>query len=222
MVLRHVLAVSLIVLSANLAVGAVGDRLAGLSTDTLFWLRHAAFGSRHDPASSPTAVIAIDEETYRRPPFRSLPRVMWSKELARVIHAMLDAGARVIGFDVVFPTSVEKGMPGHDRPLLLALRRASRDGRIVLGKVQHQVKPISPFPGYSFAVGHQRNIRPLNVIEDTDGVIRRVPLFLRSKDLNRGERLESSFSLEIASRMIGEKPKREADRTVLFRGKSVV
>ncbi len=221
MVLRHALAVGLIVLGANLAVGVLGDRLAGLSADTLFWLRDATFGPRHDPASSPTAVIAIDEETYRRPPFRSLPRVMWSKELALVIHAMLDAGARVIGFDVVFPTSVEKGMPGHDRPLLLALRRASLDGRIVLGKVQHQVKPISPFPGYSFAVGHQRNIRPLNVIEDTDGVIRRVPLFFRSQDLKRGERLEPSFSLEIASRMIGETPRREADRTVLFRGRPV-
>lgn len=218
---RHALAVGLIVLAANLAVWPLTDRLAGLSLDTLFWLRDTAFGPRHTPADSPTAVIAIDEETYRRPPFKYLPNVMWAKEIARVINALLDAGVRQIAFDIVFPTSVEKEMPGHDRPLLLALRRAARDGRIVLGKVQHQVKPISPFPGYSFAVGHQRNIRPLNVIEDADGVIRRVPLFFRSEDLKRGERLEPSMALELASRAIGAKPVREADGTVLFRGHKV-
>jgi len=218
---RHALAIGLIVLAANVAVWPLSDRASGLSVDTLFWLRDTAFGPRHDPQASPTAVIALDEETYRRPPFRSLPNVMWSGQIARVIDAMLDAGARLLAFDVVFPTSVEKAIPGHDRPLLLALRRASRDGRIVLGKVQHQVKPISPFPGYSFAVGHQRNIRPLNVLEDADGVIRRVPLFFRSEDLKRGERLEPSMALEIASRMAGEKPARQPDGTVRFRGRPV-
>jgi len=218
---RHALAVGLIVLAANLIVWPLTGRLGGLSVDTLFWLRDTAFGPRHAPADSPTAVIAIDEETYRRPPFQHLPNVMWAKEIARVINALLDADVRRIAFDIVFPTSVEKGMPGHDRPLLLALRRASRDGRIVLGKVQHQVKPISPFPGYSFAVGHQRNIRPLNVIEDADGVIRRIPLFFRSKDLKRGERVEPSMALELASRAIGARPARSADGTVLFNGREV-
>ena len=52
------------------------DRLRGLSTDVLFGLRHVAFGARHAPADSPSVVVAIDEETYRRPPFKDVPKVM--------------------------------------------------------------------------------------------------------------------------------------------------
>jgi CHASE2 domain-containing sensor protein len=108
-------------------------------------------------------VIAIDEETYRRRPFQSLPKVMWSTQIATVLDAVLDGGAKVIGFDVIFPTSVEPRLRGHDRNMLITLRKASQAGKLVLGKVQHQHKPISPFAGYSFAVGHQKNIRALNM-----------------------------------------------------------
>ena len=132
------------------------DRLDGLSIDVLFWLRHQVFGPRHSPASSPTVVVAIDEETYRTEPFRSLPKVLWTKQLAAVVDATLAAGAKVVGFDVIYPTSVERYLKGFDRELLITLRRASKTGQIVLGKVQHQYKPIVPFPGYSFAVGHGR------------------------------------------------------------------
>ena len=179
--LRNALVTLLIIAAANLTVSPFADRLAGLSVDTLFLLRDTGFGARHKPQSSPTVVIAIDEETYRRPPFQSLPKVMWSNEIATVLDAVLAGGAKVIGFDVVFPTSIEPKLRGFDRKMLIALRKASRAGKMVLGKVQHQHKPISPFAGYSFAVGHQRNIRPLNMIEDDDGVLRRLPLFFAAR-----------------------------------------
>ncbi|MEJ0069147.1 MAG: hypothetical protein WDO24_10945 [Pseudomonadota bacterium] len=44
-------------------------RSAALSLDSLFWLRQQAFGPLHGAETSPTAVIAIDEETARTPPF---------------------------------------------------------------------------------------------------------------------------------------------------------
>ena len=146
------------------------DRLGGLSIDLLFWLRHQTVGPRHPPATSPTVVVAIDEETYRTDPFRSLPKVLWTKHLAAVVDATLTAGATVVGFDVIYPTSVELYIKGFDRDLLLTLKHWSRTDQVVLGKVQHQYKPIAPFPGYSYAVGHGKNIRSVNLYSDDDGV----------------------------------------------------
>src|SRR3954462_15987949 len=45
----------------------------GWSIDALTVLRWEIFGSRHDPAATPVAVIAIDEETYESPPFKGSP-----------------------------------------------------------------------------------------------------------------------------------------------------
>lgn len=188
------------------------DRLGGLSIDVLFWLRHQVFGPRHSPASSPTVVVAIDEETYRTEPFRSLPKVLWTKQLAAVVDATLAAGAKVVGFDVIYPTSVERYLKGFDRELLITLRRASKTGQIVLGKVQHQYKPIVPFPGYSFAVGHGRNIRSVNLFSDGDGVIRHMPLTFRRSDGAE----EASMALELAARARGTAARRTADGSMVL------
>ena len=193
-----------VVLGASFAVPPLAG-FRGLSLDTLFVLRHAIHGPRHVAASSPSVVVAIDEETYRRPPFNDLPKVMWTKQIARVMTAVLDGGAAVVGFDLILPTSVERYVPGFDREFLLALNRAAKAGRVVLAKVQHQLKPISPFRGYSFAVGHERNIRPANVFEDADGVIRRAPLLFRST-VGSGERIDPSLALELAARRLGTRP----------------
>ena len=44
-------------------------------------LRWEAFGARRDPATSPVAVIAIDEETYKTPPFKGSPTLTWTTNL---------------------------------------------------------------------------------------------------------------------------------------------
>ncbi len=180
------------------------SRLDGYSIDVLFWLRYLVRGDAYDPASSSAAVIALDEETYRRPPFEGLPKVMWTNQLAQVMEAVLDGGAAVIGQDVVLTTSVETHLKGFDRPYLLTLRKSAREGRLVLGKLQHSKKPISPFPGYSFAVGNERNIRLLNVFQDDDGIIRRVPLAFKSIDPDGSIRLVPSMSVELAARASGD------------------
>ena len=53
-----------------------GERVAGLSLDVAFALRHAVFGPVRGPEASSVAVIAIDEETHRTPPFADLPQAM--------------------------------------------------------------------------------------------------------------------------------------------------
>lgn len=201
-----VIAVCVAAVSALLTLPLLA-RLDGLSGDILMMLRNAAFGQRFAPAASRAAVIAIDEESYRTPPFAGTPKVLWTPDLAKVIDAVLAGGAAAVGFDVVFPTSVEQYIPGFERPFLLSLRQGAREGRIVLGQVQHVGRPISPFPAQSMMVGHERNIRPLNAETDPDFVIRRAPLLFRTAS---GQDLPS-MALEMAARTAGKAPERAPD-----------
>ncbi|MBT4940413.1 MAG: adenylate/guanylate cyclase domain-containing protein [Rhodospirillaceae bacterium] len=190
------------IISTAALVSPATDRLEGLSLDSLHWLRHTFFNLKPDPQKSPTVVIAIDEETFHRQPFRELPKVMWTKQLGQIINAVSGAGAKVIGMDLILPTSVERYVRGFDRDLLIAMRNVSRKNQLVLGKVQHQAKPIAPHPGQSFAVGHQKNIRLVNIKQDNDGVIRRLQLTLQSEDLKNGNRRDPVMAVELVSRAL--------------------
>ncbi|MBI3453908.1 MAG: adenylate/guanylate cyclase domain-containing protein [Rhodospirillales bacterium] len=197
------------------------DRLEGLSIDALFWLRHKAVGRLNDPARSPTVVVAIDEETYRTPPFADIPNAMWTPELAEVLDAVLEGGAKVVGFDIVYPTSVEnrdERLRGFDRKFLLTLRNAARSGKVVLGKVQHQEYPVAPSRGQSFAVGNEKNIRALNVINDDDEIIRRVPMTLDSENRGAGIRRDPSLALELAQRALDTEAARQPDGGLMLGG----
>jgi class 3 adenylate cyclase/CHASE2 domain-containing sensor protein len=193
---------------ASLATAAVQplapERLDGLSVDVLFFLRHHLAPSA-PPARPPVAVVAIDEETYRRPPFADTPRVMWTKALASTLTALVDGGAAAVGFDVIYPTSVEQYVPGFDRDFLRALRAAAQAGKVVLGKVQHQAQPILPFEGQRIAVGRGRNVHAANAVTDADDVVRRLPLFLESADTGAAE---TGIALELASRALAQPPER--------------
>jgi adenylate cyclase len=178
------------------------DRLHGLGIDSLFWLREQVFVSP-SPVNSPTVVIAVDEETYRQPPFKDTPYAMWTPYMADVIDALDEANASVIGLDIIFPTSVQSLLPGYDRSFLIALRRASQQDRIVLAKFQSTLKATAPFPGYEFAVGGD-NIRATNLLTDPDDVVRRFPLFLIGVDGGH-EYHESTLPLEMAMRVLRQK-----------------
>ena len=194
------------------------DRVEHFSLDTLFWLRDGVWGQRHVPEQSPSVVIAIDEETYRTKPFRDVPKVLWTKEIGAVLDGVREAGAAVVGFDVILPTSVEPFIRGFDRDYMLALRRAAKENKIVLTKVQHQVKPVSPYRGHSFAVGHQQNIRSANLYNDSDGIIRRAPLYLSALGADSALRQEPSFSLELATRALGEAPRVDEESGEVYFG----
>ena len=105
---------------------------------------------------------------------------------------------------MIFPTSASRYLKGFDKDFLIALRTASKANKAVLGKVQHSQKPVAPFPAQSFAVGHHGNIRALNLVEDSDGIIRRVPLFFES-EIAGGTRWDPSMALELALRARGVK-----------------
>src|SRR5579871_1509004 len=157
--LRAAAAGALIALTAGLlAASPAFDALRGISIDVLTALRWRVFGDPHSAATSPAVVVALDEETFRTPPFDGTPSVTWTPEIGRVISAIIDGGAKVIGFDIVFPTSIEQSeipfgdetlggrLRGFDRDYLRAIALGARAGKVVLGEVQHQDTPVLPSP----------------------------------------------------------------------------
>src|SRR4029079_12865546 len=137
----------------------------GWSIDILTALRWKLFGARHDAASMPVAVIAIDEDTYETPPFKGSPTSTWTTAIGRVLKAVLAAGARVAAFDIVFANSIEQSeipfgddmlgakLRGFDRPFLLSLRSGANAGKVVLGEVLRHDGAVGPAPGQRIAVG---------------------------------------------------------------------
>jgi class 3 adenylate cyclase/CHASE2 domain-containing sensor protein len=206
---RDGFAIAAIVLLAA-AVGLVpqAERLRVASVDLLFLLRSLTV-ERVTSAyqASSVVVVAIDEETYRSPPFQDTPNALWTRDIARVLTALVAADIKVVGFDVVYPTSVDRFIPGFDRDFLVALRGAAQHEKVVLGKVQHQTQPITPFGGQRIAVGGERNIRSLNVLTDVDDVVRRAPLLFDTADGTN----EPGLAFELAQRSLGVTAVQTAD-----------
>lgn len=198
----HILDFGVLFLIASLASAAflLPDlgRLNGMGVDLLFALRKSAQMAPPRPAE-PVAIVAIDEETYRTPPFDSLPQSLWTPHFAAVLDRLLDAKPKAVGIDAIFSTTIESIAPGYERPFLLALRRGAREGRLVLGKVQHQAEPILPHVSQRFAVG-QGAIRATNLPADVDDVIRRAPAPFQTPQGG----LEDPFASELARRSGGE------------------
>ena len=194
----------------------------GWSIDALTALRWEAFGVRRDPGATPVVVIAIDDETYQTPPFKGSPTVTWTTEVGRVLNAVIDGGAKVVGFDIVFSASIEQSelpfgddllgarMRGFDRAFLLSLRAGSAAGKVLLGEV---LGGEGPSPGQRIAVGRQKNIRALNVVSDPDEVVRKVPLMFPAD-----EKQVPAMALELASRALSAEPTLAEDGSVTLAG----
>ena len=218
------------ILLASLACGLISvfppfSRIHGWSIDALTALRWEVFGTRRDPASTPVAVIAIDEETYETPPFKGSPTLTWTTEVGRVLDAVIEGGAKVVGFDIVFPTSIEQSelpfgddllggrVRGFDRPFLRSLATGASAGKVVLGEVLRGERSIRPSPGQRIAVGQQKNIRALNIYSDPDEVVRKMPLMFWI-----GGKPVPSMALELASRALNTEPVLAEDGSVMLAG----
>jgi class 3 adenylate cyclase/CHASE2 domain-containing sensor protein len=204
------------------------DRLRGPTIDVLTALHWYAFGQAHDPSASPVVVVALDEESYLTPPFAGTPSVAWTGEIGRVLTAIIAGGAKVVGFDLVFPISLEQSelpvgdgklgarLQGIDREFLRALRTAARDNKVVLGEVQLGEQPFAPSTAQRLVVDGQRNIRRLNVFNDADDVVRRIPLSFKVDD-----KPTPSMAVELASRALGSAPQFSDDESLTLAGRRV-
>lgn len=146
-----------------------------MGIDALIAIRHNIDGPLFPPAESAVVAVVIDEETYRTPPFTDTPKVAWTPMLAEVIDAVDRAGARVIGLDLIYPTSLDRRnlLPGYDKPLLKSFFRAGRAGRLILGETRLSQQTIRPYLGQIRAAGGPSNVKSLNLVLDADEVVRR-------------------------------------------------
>ena len=193
----------LIALGFGFALGAgmaapPADFLGRLSIDLLLPLRHYVYGPLFASNDSAVVAIVIDEETYRTPPFSDTPKVAWTPHLADIISAVAEGGAKVIGLDLIYPTSLDRRglLRGYDRPLLRALVNVGRQGKLVLGELRLSQQPVSPYRGQIKAVGGPKNVRLLNFLLDADEVIRRYPKGFATEN---GATVPS-FGVELAQR----------------------
>ncbi len=155
--------------------------------------------------------MAIDGETYETPPFRGSPTQTWTREISRVLGSITEGGAKVIGFDVIFQSSIEQSeipfgdasfgsrVKGFDRDYLIALRKLSDSGKLVLGEMLSNDHPDRPDRAQQLAV--KNNIRALNVHTDADDVIRRMPL-----SFSIDGKPVPAMAVELAARALGAKP----------------
>lgn len=185
--------------------------LQGLSLDILTALRGKLIGDRRDPAMSPVVVVAIDGATYNTPPFKGSPTQTWTREIGRVLGSISEGGAKVIGFDVIFPSSIEQSeipfgdaplgarMKGFDRDYLIALRQAADASKLVLGENLSNDHPDVPYRAQQVAA--KNTIRALNVHTDPDDVIRRMPLSFPIDGTP-----VPAMAVELAARALGAKP----------------
>lgn len=209
---RDIVAAILIALVTGAAfTSAPLQNLQGLSLDILTALRWKLIGDHRDPTTSPVVVVAIDGETYDTPPFKGSPTQTWTREIGRVLGSITEGGAKVIGFDVIFPSSIEQSeipfgdasfgsrVRGFDRDYLIALRRLSDSGKLVLGEILSNDHPDRPDRAQQLAV--KNNIRALNVHTDTDHVIRRMPL-----SFSIDGQPVAAMAVELAARALDVKP----------------
>src|SRR6266702_1714130 len=209
---RDIIAAILIVLLAGaIFTSPPLQTLQGLSLDILTALRWKFIGDRRDPAISPVVVVAIDGETYNTPPFKGSPTQTWTREIGRVLGSIADGGAKVIGFDVIFPSAIEQSeipfgdaplggrMKGFDRDYLIALRKLSDGGKLVLGEILSNDHPEGPYSAQRLAV--KNNVRALNVHTDPDDVIRRMPL-----SFSIDGKPVPAMAAELAARALGAQP----------------
>ena len=159
------------------------------------------------PRDSPTVVVAIDEATHATAPFKGIPKVMWTPQIAKVQSAVLAGGAKVFGWDIILPTSAGTYLNNrrYDQDLLKSLANERKDKRVILGQVQLNKEKISPHRAFVMMVGGAKNLRNLEVNVDSDGISRSVPLFLKTKSESGDINDTPTMSMELATRALGQK-----------------
>ncbi len=116
---------------------------------------------------------------------------------------MEGAGAKIIGLDVIFPTSANSKIKGFDRPFLSVLKNHRDTSKLVLAKAQHGAGPILPHIAQRFALRHPEHVRSVNLYTDSHGIARGVPAYLETEQATKDVQYESTFSSEIAKRFLG-------------------
>jgi len=122
-----------------------------------------------EPAEAgPVAIIAVDEASLERDELAQHPRALFAPVWARLTEAVTDAGARAIGFDLLFTYTANRLSPDYDRPFLATL--AARRERVVLARSARAL----PAPPFLAALDDDEALGLAEIVADADGVHRHV------------------------------------------------
>jgi len=139
--------------------------------DLALFDRQSAYLRSHTVANAAheVVVVGIDQQTTEQ--LRE-PLALWHAHIGRFIRAMADAGASVVGLDIVLPDrSYEKLLPGLDRALLVELVAARTRVPVVLGlTADPEGRPRAIYPAFLAAAGASGFVL---FPTDRDGVVRR-------------------------------------------------
>ncbi|HVH80127.1 MAG TPA: CHASE2 domain-containing protein, partial [Stellaceae bacterium] len=97
--------------AAGWAFGGTMGRFDGLAYDASLALTEARPGRGEARRDEPVAVIALDRASLDSDELKNLPRVFLSPQWAKLTNALANAGARAIGFDIIFAYSANR-FPG--------------------------------------------------------------------------------------------------------------
>jgi adenylate cyclase len=172
------------------------------------------------PLNPVVAVVAIDEKTYRTPPFVGLPKTLWTPQIAAVQNKVLGAGAKTFAWDIILPTSAAKYVADKrfDMPLLKSLAKWGRkNSKIVLGEFNVGGDVIRPNRALLLAAGGTKNLRSLALNPDKDGVVRTLPGFVEVTAVDGKTQKVAAIAGELASRAMGrEMPPPPEDAVLKF------
>lgn len=172
-------------------------------------LWHRLAGERNQPTH--TAIVAIDELTLLE--HADEPLVFWSPYFAQAIQTLREAGAAVIGLDIIFSVSAEAWLQRHfpygsvSRTYDAALREQLAQGNVILAgqlvslKTGEQRYVVSLEDYLYMLPGQNADVGLINMYTDADGVVRR---FLPT--LTAQEETLSGFGMLLASRTAGRDP----------------
>ena len=141
----------------------------GALLDLLVKAREIVFPVEDRPEQSPVAVIALDRRSLEAPELARYPRVMMGPFWAVVLDGVFQAGARAVGFDLLFAYSANQFSPNFDAPFLAALDRHRE--RVVLARSG------ATLPALPFLAALRNDAAALGIAEitaDPDGRHRRV------------------------------------------------
>jgi class 3 adenylate cyclase len=131
-------------LAAVVVAVLVGGRLPpdGLLLDLLVKAREVTFPVADRPEQSPVAVVALDARSLEAPELARYPRVLMGPIWAALMDDVFEAGARAVGFDLLFSYSANQFSPNFDAPFLAALDKHRE--RLVLARTGATL-PALPF-----------------------------------------------------------------------------
>src|SRR5439155_26739510 len=125
---REITVVACALLGAAAALLARGPvPVDGALFDLLVAARAAVLPAHEAPRASPVAVVALDERSLDDRLLRPYPRVLLAPVWAELLDTLGRAGARGVGFDIIFAYSasdfagVVPAMATFDLPFLAAL-----------------------------------------------------------------------------------------------------